>query len=435
MMTGMVVEDARKAVTALLRMVESRRQLGKAIRLMQRRGALPDDLYEIAVYFADNRVNLYQIRQWYAPLAALAQRHPVVVIARSPDGAVALAEECPLPVQFLQTAEDLETFVARQRLRLVFYVNQNIRNFQMLWFGRLLHVFVSHGESDKSYMSSGQIGAYDYALVGGQAALDRLDATLWNYDVAARAIPIGRPQIDHSRAAASPLPSDGRIAVLYAPTCEGDRPSMRYGSVASHGEALVSALLGDPRFRLIYRAHPRTGTVDPGYRAAHARIVAAIAAANAADPAAQHVHDDGPEVGWQLAHADVAILDVSAMVYDRLAFGGPLLVTRPVDARAEIDRRGYLAECEWLDAADAAGVAELIPRMAADEAAAARLARWSEHYFGDTAPGAATSRFQDAVERLLGEWSRRRQATEPATDRGAATASAEAADDDLAALA
>ena len=38
----------------------------------------------IAVYFADTRVNLYQIRQWFAPLAELAKTYPTVIITRSP---------------------------------------------------------------------------------------------------------------------------------------------------------------------------------------------------------------------------------------------------------------------------------------------------------------------------------------------------------------
>ncbi len=32
------------------------------------------------VYFPDTRVNLYQLRQWYGPLRALDERHPVVIV-------------------------------------------------------------------------------------------------------------------------------------------------------------------------------------------------------------------------------------------------------------------------------------------------------------------------------------------------------------------
>ena len=60
-----------------------------------------------------------------------------------------------------------------------------------------------------------------------------------------------------------------------------------------------------------------------------------------------------PILGWQLAAADVAITDISAMVYDRLATGRPLLVCRPVSPEADVDEGGYLGAAEWLTADEA----------------------------------------------------------------------------------
>ncbi|MBN9180196.1 MAG: CDP-glycerol glycerophosphotransferase family protein, partial [Microbacterium sp.] len=203
-----------------------------------------------------------------------------------------------------------------------------------------------------------------------------------------------------------PYDPDERTVVLYAPTWEGDRPSAHYGSVATHGESLVAALLRTGRHRVVYRPHPRSGVVDPAYGAANQRIIAALAAANASDPAARHVFDDGPELGWQLAAADVAIVDISAMVYDRLAADKPLLVTRPTDPAAHVDLNGYLSDCEWLDAAAASAVVAETDRVLADPDSVERLEHWVRHYFGDTSPGAATARFHAAIDRLMKEWER-----------------------------
>src|SRR5690606_39644095 len=124
-------------------------------------------------------------------------------------------------------------------------------------YGRRWHVFINHGESDKMYMTTNQYKAYDYALIAGQAARDRLTRTLWDFDLDRKTIEIGRPQADYY-SGATPYEPDDRRLVLYAPTWEGDRPAAAYGSVASHGEALVGALLADPRYRVIYRPHPRS---------------------------------------------------------------------------------------------------------------------------------------------------------------------------------
>ena len=407
------LKAARKVLTNAMRSRATRRELAHRI---ETEGTGEPAEVEIAVYFADTRVNLYQIRQWYAPLAELAKRHPVTILTRSPGATLTLKDEAPVPVVYCRKVTDLEAFVGRHDVRIVFYVNQNMKNFQMFRYARMWHVFINHGESDKMYMTTNQFKAYDFALVAGQAAVDRLSKKLWGYDVATKAIPIGRPQADHF-AGEVPYPHDDRTVVLYAPTWEGDRPAAAYGSIASHGEAIANAVLASPAHRLVYRPHPRSGVIDPAYREANERIIAAIAAANAADPSAHHVYDDGPQLGWQLADADVAITDISAMVYDRLAVGKPILVARPASPAAEIDEQGYLGAAEWLTAEDAPDVLAAVDRALTDPEAREKLAFWSNHHFGDTSPGAATARFHAAVDRLMAEWDRYAalHATDPRT--------------------
>lgn len=356
----------------------------------------------VAVYFADGPVNLYQLRQWYAPLASLAKTFPVAIIVRSPATMLALLDESPVPVVYARQVVELEAFVASHPIAMTLYVNQNSRNFQMMRYGRMWHVFVNHGESDKMYMTTNQFKAYDYAFVAGKAALQRLSAKLWDYDLDKRAIMIGRPQADHFAGRLASRPDD-RTVVLYAPTWEGDRAAAAYGSIASHA-ALVPALLATGRHRVIYRPHPRSGVVDPVYKAAHETIVRALDEANRRDPAAGHIYDDGPDLGWQLAAADVAITDISAMVYDRLATGKPLLIARPLSPEAEVDENGYLGAAEWLRADEAGDVVAHVARVLDDEEARARLDFWAEHHFGDTTPGRATERFESAVALLVERW-------------------------------
>lgn len=398
-----LLKDIRTA-RRLVRSILISRRNRKAVAVQGPSHPLPDPgTVQIAVYFADTKVNLYQIRQWYAPLAELADTYRVAIIARSPSTVLALWNESPVPAYYLRRVADLEHFVQEQDLRIVFYVNQNAKNFQMFRYGRMWHVFINHGESDKMYMTTNQFKAYDYSFVAGRAAIDRLSHKLWDFDMDRKAIQIGRPQADHF-AGDLPYTPDDRTVVLYAPTWEGDREAAAYGSIASHGVALVDALLATGRHRVIYRPHPRSGVADPDYRAANLAIIAAIAKANAADPSAQHVFDDGPTLGWQLAAADVAITDISAMVYDRLATGRPLIVTRPVSPAAEIDETGYLGACEWLLASDASDIVAIAERVQVDEDAQKRLKFWVERHFGDTSPGEATRRFRAAISRLMTEW-------------------------------
>ncbi|GAA1633716.1 hypothetical protein [Leucobacter chromiireducens] len=395
-----LAKDTKRAVKLAKRVLKGRRAYFELRAMLQERGPLPEQRYRVGVYFADSDVNIYQMRRWYAPLQELSKTHPVLVLARNAAGARQLMRESGLDVAFAQKVTDLERTIEEQPLDVILYVNQNTRNFQMMRYGQRWHVFVNHGESDKMYMTSNQHKAYDYALVAGDAARARLSAALWDYDVDTRTMAIGRPQADHL-GGQPPFAPDERTVVFYAPTWEGDRPAASYGSVATHGERLVTALLASGRHRVVYRPHPRSGVVDAEFGAANERIIAAIAEANRRDPGAQHVYDESPVLGWQLSLPDLAICDISAMVYDRLATGKPLMVTRPVAPEAAVDEGGYLSVCEWLSVGDLDDAVAVTDRVIQDDAARERLGTWSQRYFGDTTPGAPTRRFHAAIEELL----------------------------------
>jgi len=406
-----VVRDFGSAKRILSKALASRRAKNDLRDALAQRPDLQPKHHEIGVYFADGAVNLYQMRQWYKPLQTLNAEAPVLVLARNASGALGVITESELDVAYVPRIEDLENLVATQPLKIILYVNQNTRNFQMLRYGQRWHVFINHGESDKMYMTTNQYKTYDYAFIAGDAARKRLTQALWNFDVDERTFSIGRPQADYFYGPV-PYPQDERITVLYSPTWEGDRPAAHYGSVASHGVTLAQQLLASPRHRLVYRPHPRSGVEDREFGRANQAIIEMIARANQEDPSAHHIFDESGDLGWQLRAPDVAICDISAMVYDRLAVAKPLLVTRPVDPAAEIDEGGYLSACEWLDAAASADIISRIDEILANPAALGELEQWSQFHFGDTRQGEPTRRFHAAVTTLLQRWNNWRSGAE-----------------------
>lgn len=392
-----LVSDARTLVDRLLAAATTRRDRRAALRLLASRPAVGPGTAEVVLYFADPAVNLYQVRQWYEPLRRLAEQHPVVVVSRFPDATLALARECPLPVVHVSTIAQLEHWLTTQPVAMFVYVNQNRENFSTLRFAEPAHVFVSHGESDKaSYMASNQLKAYDAVMVAGPAAVRRIESRLVGMDHG-HLVTVGRPQVDVEHPPAVELPDDGRTVVLYAPTWEGDRPSMAYSSVLTHGPALVRGLLEDPTVRVLYRPHPRTGAQDRAYARGHAALVRLLEAANAADPAARHVVDTDSPFGWHLAAADVCVTDVSAVAYDWLATGKPLVLTTS-GPTAAVDPGSLPTRLPTLDAVDASRIGERIARARLGEDGAAEVVA---DYFGDTTPGASMQRFLDGAHRIV----------------------------------
>jgi hypothetical protein len=352
----------------------------------------------VMAHFADDDPDLYlyQLRQWYRPLEALNAVMPTVISARKATIARVVSQECSLPVVYLRNLPDMENYMQAADPRVVLYVNQSVRNFQLMRYGSAMHVFISHGESEKGYMSSGQLRAYDFAFIAGQAAFERIHRSLPNYDPALRTRQIGRPQLDflsEDRSLGS-----GTRTVFYAPTWEGDRPSMAYGSVESAGRQIVGSLMAGG-YRVIYRPHPLTGTHSPAHGQADRQIRAMLERANstARPGAVQHVVDTAGQIDAQISESDVGIMDNSAMAFDWLVTGKPLIVTVPASQTAVGANNSFLAACYRLAPSQARDAADLVGSVLSKDEFADQRAYWVQRHFGDTSPGASTRRFIDAA--------------------------------------
>jgi hypothetical protein len=279
----------------------------------------------VAVYFADSPQSLYQLRRWYPVLEALNAEYPTAIITSDPASYDAVRRETKLAVTYASGAPELTRVLDGRQVRLVLYPNHNALNFRVLRFATPVHVFIGHGESGKESSVSRQLKAYDRTFVADTDSIAQL-RTIRGYDADANAVVIGSPWLGFLGRPPSDWMPDDRTVVLYAPTWEGDRPSMDYSSVETLGDSIVEAVLRSPGLRLIYRPHPWLGRVRPASAAADARLRRAINASGRG-----HVVDTG-EYGWSLGAADVCITDVSSVAHDARALGKTLVLTVPTGA-------------------------------------------------------------------------------------------------------
>jgi hypothetical protein len=354
------------------------------------RGAVPDSA--VAVFFATGPENFYQFEQWRLPLEHLALQRPVFVIVDRPDTGDLVLQGSSLPLAFSRGSRALEELVTDRDVRVVLYLNQIEANFRMLRFPSPVHIQIGHGESDKGGSISNQHKAYDLTFVGGDAGRDRLDRALRGFDATERTLAVGRPQLDYSYPGAPPWRRESGLRVWYAPTWEGDRPSIAYGSLASHGVAIIEALLADPSIRIIYRPHARTGYASPQHRDADRTVRGLLAKAGN-----RHLVDR-ESYGWQWDFADACITDISAVAYDWLATGKPLVITEP-SPNAYRPASPLLDALPLLGAAEAGDVVSRIRALQGDPAATEQLRGLTYHYFGDVSAQQSTKRFEDAIER------------------------------------
>jgi hypothetical protein len=356
--------------------------------------------YEVLVYFADTPDALYQIEQWYDTFRALDAEHRVVVVAQDSRTGRAIRRDSGLDVRTVAHYTTLDDVLGRSPTKLALYVNHNPENFSCLRFGNLVHASLMHGDSDKLVSVSNQTKAYDFSFVAGQAAVERMARFSTLYDAHERCVPVGRPQLDDQLRLRADIPRGPLPTVLYAPTWEGGQPSAEYGTVASHGLALVRALVESGRYRVLYRPHPLTGVRDAAYGDADAAIRDYLAAAPAPSAGLPHGTDTHRDVGPAVAAADLLVCDVSGVAMDWLATGAPIVVTRPA-TDAVIAASPLLDLAPALPAGEAGTAVEVVDRELGEDPTHDERHRLREHYLGDTAPGAATRRFVGACERLM----------------------------------
>jgi hypothetical protein len=354
---------------------------------------------QVIVFFADTEDGLYQLRQWYAPLAALDSRRRIAVVTADSRTAALIRAETGFEVVTVARYATLDGLLARSDVRLVLYVNHNPENFSMLRFASVAHVSLLHGDSDKVVSVSNQAKAYDFTFVAGRAAVDRMARYLPLFDAERRCVVVGRPQLDDALALVEQRASAAaRRTVLYAPTWEGAQPSAAYGSVDTMGEALVDALLAENDLRVVYRPHPLTGVRLAAYGEADAAIRRRVEEARAADPAAGHAVSTAGDLMVDMAAADLLVCDVSAVAMDWLVTGRPLVITRPSSPEVVTASTPLLEATARLGSEEVDEVVALVRRELHDDPHGQRRQELATYYLGDLRPGAAMEAFLTACD-------------------------------------
>jgi len=357
---------------------------------------------DVVAYFADDPRQLYQLRQWLPVLERLDGLHPVLVVTRDPQTYAEVRPLTALRCVLAPAFPDLMGLYESSHPKVAIYVNNSVYNFDSLVAGRMLHIHVNHGESDKVCMVSNQAKAYDRVFVAGVAAVRRHRAALIEFDET-KLVRVGRPQLDLRPPPV--LPPTTRRTILYAPTWEGENASNNYTSVDVHGPAVVAAALAVPDVRVVYKPHPRVAiSPDPGMAAAHTQIVRCLEAAARRDPAAGHRVETAADILAVFPGNDLMITDVSSVGLDFLYLhtDKPLFVADRHNDRTRLYADAPVSRCA--DVVDAATIGALTHTLAArldrDEHRPAREAT-RRHYFGDFAPGESTERFLAAVDNVL----------------------------------
>lgn len=353
----------------------------------------------VFVFLDAGTKNLYQLRQWIQPLQRMSKKYSIGVLYTS-NFADEVLWGTGLNAFRVEGQEGIHEFLVTSKPKVLLYPNQNAKNFFALRYRSGIHVWVSHGESDKAYMYQNTLKRYDLYFAAGPAAADRVARNITGFSEE-RILFIGRPQINDILAAPSDYtaPPKQVKSILYAPTWEGVTRATRYSSIDTHGVTLVRELIAAGH-QVIYRPHPLSGSRDQAVANADAAIRSMIKAANSSAIRTVKHYIDGSIFGWQLSELDVMITDVSAVAYDWLVTGKPLLITQPTDHRAIIDDVALFKTLQPLSVNDLASIeVKLHEAFSLSTESSSPLRQLRNYYYGDVDD--YDTRFENALGRTL----------------------------------
>ncbi|WP_324683288.1 CDP-glycerol glycerophosphotransferase [Bibersteinia trehalosi] len=145
---------------------------------------------------------------------------------------------------------------------IVFYPFNAQSNCRVVANRRLKHIFITHGESNKSASIKPIIRIYDYVITAGQAGIDRYlkHKIFTSFDIEqGRVIKMGDSFLGTTGLSQN---KHGEAVIFYAPTWEGgitqeDYSSLPYWKKVQNVILLLSNIIGTSK--IVIKPHPNTG--------------------------------------------------------------------------------------------------------------------------------------------------------------------------------
>jgi hypothetical protein len=348
---------------------------------------------EVMLYHSGDADSTYQANMWLSTMDALPHSTVIVLRERS---SMRLLAATSTPVLCIPGSVDFMTF-ALPDVRVAMYTANVGKTIHMLREPGVRHVFVGHGDSDKSASSNPFSKVYSEIWVAGEAGRDRYRrANIGIHDD--EIVEVGRPQLNGIEQH-SGVPH-GEISVLYAPTWEGWTNDPAHTSVIRTGPQLVARLVALAGVRVVYKPHPLTGSVSRAAANADARIRETVTRAAAVAGASRHQVAVGPEPGLYECFNDchVLVADISSVLTDFIESQKPYVVPNLTGLADDEFARTFPSTSAAYLLDPAAGQIGAVLDLIRDSDPLAQQRRELKHYLlGPDEPDAMT-RFARAVD-------------------------------------
>jgi len=237
-----------------------------------------------------------------------------------------------LPIIFAKGNKEVNKSLSKLKsLKACFYPSNTGNNLHLLQFNNLEHIFIGHGDSDKTASAHKYFRVYDQNWVAGQAHIDRFNNAGFDHS-AIEHIKVGRPNLKETLEKTQvdwQERYEGKIHLLYLSTWEGVYKEQDYTSVyfiKSFFEK-ISEILKSNDNKIAVKLHPWLGRRDKAlenFSESLKKLFAEKSINAEVSPKDKPVED-------LIKESNVFICDISAVVSESLAGNGPIFVYIPKD--------------------------------------------------------------------------------------------------------
>jgi hypothetical protein len=344
---------------------------------------------EVMLYHTGALDSTHQANMWLGAIERLGR--PAIVALRERTCLLELAPTT-LPVVCIPDAVDFMTF-SLPEVRVAMYTANVGKTIHMLREPGVQHVFIGHGDSDKTASFNPFSRVYSEVWVAGPAGRERYRKAkvgVRDEDI----VEVGRPQLDRI-GVVTELIGDRDLTVLYAPTWEGWTGDPAHTSLIRTGPKLIDRLVALANVRVIYKPHPFTGTVSNDAASADAKVRSTLARAGGNH---RTVVGASPTLYDCFNQADLLVADISSVLSDFIFSEKPYVVPNLAGRSEDSFRAEYpTAGAAYLLDPDAEQIAVMLDLIRQQDPLAADRRRLKHYLLGPDEPDAMT-RFITAVD-------------------------------------
>ena len=240
-------------------------------------------------------------------------------------------------IAYARGEEDVKKIIEKLNfLKSCFYPSNTGNNIHLLAFSHIEHIFIGHGDSDKSASAHKFFRVYDQNWVAGDAHKDRFGNEGFDFR-GLEFVRVGRPNLlEVLKKSQTDWREryDNAIRLLYLPTWEGVSLSVQnYSSLPILKNIIEKINIKFDMFISI-KLHPNTGNREIGFKKLEKDLIKLIDSRKI----------DGEVVAKEqtvnelLSQNNLFICDISAVVSEALSANGPIFVYIPKDKEIKISQ-------------------------------------------------------------------------------------------------